>query len=193
MPTTHPPPRAPVLLVVAAFAASGCGGGPSQSPPTRHGGGGKPDVAFVVTPDKIVDRMLELGEVGPGDVVYDLGCGDGRIVIAAARKYGVRGVGIEIDPKVAEEARRNVEANGVGDLVTIKTGDVFEEDFSEATVVTVYLLPDLNELLKPKLARLREGTRIVSHSFPMKGAKPEHSEKVAGKTVYKWRVPWKSE
>lgn len=194
MPTAPATRPALLSMVLAALTTFGCGGGsPPQAPPTRQGGSGKPDVVFIATPDKVVDRMLELGEVGPSDVVYDLGCGDGRIVIAAAKRYGARGVGIEIDPKVADEARKNIDAAGVGHLVTIRTGDVFDEDFSEATVVTLYLLPDLNELLKPKLAKLRPGSRIVSHSFPMRGAKPEHSEKVAGKNVYKWRVPWQNE
>jgi predicted RNA methylase len=148
---------------------------------------------FVATPDPVVDRMLELAEIRPDDVVYDLGCGDGRIVIAAAKKYGVKAVGIEIDPKLVEQAKGNVKTKGVEHLVTIRQGDIFEEDFSHATVVTMYLLPDLNVKLMPKLKQLQEGTRIVSHSFGMKGARPERVVEVEGKKVYFWRVPWKRE
>ncbi len=154
---------------------------------------GKPDVGFVTTHERIVDRMLELAEIQPDDVVYDLGCGDGRIVLAAAKQYGVRAVGIEIDPKLVELARENVRKEKLEDKVTIRQGDIFEEDFSDATVVTMYLLPELNEKLMPKLAELPRGSRIVSHSFAMKGAKPETVETVLGKKIYLWRVPWRKE
>src|SRR5262249_21366312 len=109
------------------------------------------------------------------------------------KKHGVKAIGIEIDPKLVEQAKENARASGVEHLVTIRQGDIFEADFSDATVVMMYLLPDLNVQLMPRLKKLRDGTRIVSHSFPMKGAKPEQVVTVQGKKVYFWRVPWKAE
>jgi precorrin-6B methylase 2 len=160
----------------------------------------RPDVIYVPTPQPVVDKMLELAEIKKDDVVYDLGCGDGRIVVTAARKYGVKAVGVDIDPDRVKEAQENVRTNGVGHLVTIKEADIFELDFSDATVVTLYLLPDLNVRLMPKLAKLKPGTRIVSNNFDMKGAKPQEAVRVKGeqfgsidRTVYKWVVPWEPE
>jgi SAM-dependent methyltransferase len=192
----HPPSRTFLILAILfPLAACGCGGASDAdkalpSPPRIPG---KPDVGFVPTPDGIVDRMLELAEIQPEDVVYDLGCGDGKIVIAAAKKYGVKAVGIDIDPKMVAQAKENVKKREVEKLVTIRQGDIFEEDFSDATVVTLYLLPELNVKLMPKLTQMPNGTRIVSHSFAMKGARPEKVETVLGKKVYLWRVPWKGE
>ncbi len=181
------------LTLLVPLAASGCGRADDAAREIPPHVPGRPDVIFVATHDRIVDRMLELAEVRPDDVVYDLGCGDGRIVIAAAKKYGARAVGIEIDPKLVEQAKENVRKNQVEHLVTIRQGDVFEEDFHDATVVTLYLLPGLNVKLMPKLRQLREGARVVSHSFGMKGARPEKVETLLGKKIYLWRVPWKSE
>jgi SAM-dependent methyltransferase len=183
------------LTILVPLAASGCGRADDagKEAPARPHVPGQPDVGFIVTDDRIVDRMLELAEVRPDDVVYDLGCGDGRIVIAAAKKYGARAVGIEIDPQLVEQAKENVKKGRVEHLVTIRQGDIFEEDFRDATVVAMYLLPEVNVKLMPKLAQLREGARIVSHSFGMKGARPEKVETVLGKKVYLWRVPWKGE
>jgi SAM-dependent methyltransferase len=180
-----------VLALVAVFGCSGGGEAPKVAPAPPEPG--KPDVAFITTHDKILDRMLELAEIQHDDVVYDLGCGDGRIVIAAAKKHGVKAVGIEIDPKVVEQAKENVKKNEVEELVTIRQGDIFEADFRDATVVTMYLLPELNVKLMPKLKKLRPGSRIISHSFDMKGAKPEQVVTVLGKKLYLWRVPWRSE
>jgi tRNA G37 N-methylase Trm5 len=154
---------------------------------------GQADVAFVTSPDRVVEKMLEMAEIQPGDLVYDLGCGDARILVAAAKKFGVKGIGIEIDPAVVEKAKENVKANNVEELVSIRQGDIFETDFHDADVVMMYLLPHLNVQLMPKLKELKPGSRIVSHSFDMKGARPEKVEKVVGKKVYMWRVPWKSE
>jgi SAM-dependent methyltransferase len=149
-----------------------------------------PDVIFVPTPNEVVDKMLEIAKVTPKDVVYDLGCGDGRIVITAAQKYGVRAVGIDIDPKRIAEANANAKAAKVTDKVRFIEGDLFEADISEATVVTLYLLTRLNEKLKPKLQKeLQPGTRVVSHAFDMGDWAPEQKTQVAASTVYLWRIP----
>jgi predicted RNA methylase len=182
------------MLAILVPLASGCGrGGDAAKAPERPRVPGQPDVAFVTTHDRIVEKMLELAEIQRDDVVYDLGCGDARILVAAAKKHGVKGVGIEIDPEVVEKAKENVKKSEVEHLVTIRQGDIFEEDFSDATVVMLYLLPELNVKLMPKLRELGQGARIVSHSFAMKGARPEKVETVMGKKVYLWRVPWRRE
>lgn len=160
----------------------------------------RPDVSYVPTPQKVVDRMLELAEVTKDDVVYDLGCGDGRIVITAAQRYGCRGVGYEILEWVIEMARENVAEAGVEDLVTIQNADIFTLDLSEATVITLYLLPDLNVRLIPQLDRLPPGVRIVSHSFDMKGVKPDQvvvikdvGQAYDDHTIYLWTTPLNKE
>ncbi|MBM3357927.1 MAG: class I SAM-dependent methyltransferase [Betaproteobacteria bacterium] len=153
-----------------------------------------PDVIYVPTPDGVVDRMLELAQVTAKDTVYDLGSGDGRIVIAAARKYGARGVGIDIDPERIKEARANAKAAGVTDKVNFVQADLFKSDISQATVVTIYLLTDLNLKLRPKLLKeLAPGTRVVSHAFGMGDWKPERTESINGYTVYLWRIPPRKE
>jgi ribosomal protein L11 methylase PrmA len=134
--------------------------------------------------------MLKVANVKAGDVVYDLGCGDGRIVVTAAQKYGARGIGIDIDPQRIKEANENVQKAGVGDRVKIMQADLFETPISEATVVTLYLLPSLNVKLMPKLMKeLKPGTRIVSHAFDMGDWKPEQTLNVDGRTVYYWTIP----
>jgi predicted RNA methylase len=164
----------------------------------------EPDVIYVPTPQSVVDKMLEMAEVKKGDVVYDLGCGDGRIVVTAAKKYGVKAVGFDIDPQRVKEALANVKSNKVEHLVTIKQEDIFTLDLREASVVTLYLLPDLNVRLMPQLAKLKTGSRIVSHDFDMRGAKPVQThqvttdggsddEHVGSHTVYKWVVPWEAD
>ena len=124
-----------------------------------------PDCVYVPTPYDIVEKMLEMAQVKKGDIVYDLGCGDGRIVVQAAKIRGCRGVGFEIAPELAQLARHNAAKNGVAKLVTIKEDDLFKADISEATVVPVYLLPDMLERLRPKFETLAPGTRIVSHDY----------------------------
>jgi ribosomal protein L11 methylase PrmA len=147
-------------------------------------------VIFVPTPNEIVDTMLKLAAVTRKDTVYDLGCGDGRIVITAAQKYGARGVGVDIDPDRVAEATENVKNGGVAGRVKIVRGDLFETDISSATVVTLYLLTELNLKLRPKLLReLSPGTRVVSHAFSMGDWKPERTAEVGGTTVYLWRIP----
>jgi SAM-dependent methyltransferase len=149
-----------------------------------------PDVIFVPTPNDVVNKMLELAQVTAKDVVYDLGCGDGRIVITAAQRYGCRGVGVDIDPERIREATENVQKGKVADKVKFIQGDLFEADISEATVVTLYLLTELNLKLRPKLMKdLRPGTRVVSHAFAMGDWKPERTETVNGASVYLWRIP----
>lgn len=131
-----------------------------------------PDIHYVPTPYEVVDKMLEVAKVTKTDVVYDLGCGDGRIVIAAAKKYGAKGVGYDIDPRRVAEARANVQAAGVGHLVQIQEADVFTLDLRGASVVMLYLLPALNVKLIPQLERLSAGSRVVSHDFDMAGVTP---------------------
>ena len=144
---------------------------------------------YVPTPERVVETMLDLTKVGPGDVVYDLGCGDGRIVVEAAKRGVKKAIGVDIDPERIAEARENVRKAGVENRVEIREGDLFEQDFSDATVVTLYLLPDLNMRLRPKILALRPGTRVVSHAFDMGDWKPSVVRQVDGKTVYFWTVP----
>lgn len=148
------------------------------------------DVPYVPTPQPIVDAMLNLAGVGPNDRVYDLGSGDGRIVITAAKRHGARGVGIDIDPRRIADARENAKRAGVSERVEFRQGDVFEADFSDATVVTLYLLPDVNRRLRPRLINeLRPGTRIVSHAFDMGSWPPLKTREVGPARLYYWVVP----
>ena len=152
----------------------------------------RPDVIYVPTPEEVVEAMLTVANVSKNDIVYDLGCGDGRIPVTAAKKYGARGVGIDIDPQRIKEANENVARNNVGDKVKIVNADLFTTDISEATVVTLYLLPSLNVKLMPKLMKeLKPGTRIVSHAFDMGDWKPEKELDVNGRKVYYWTIPKK--
>ena len=173
------------IASLGALSVSGFVGAAEQAP--LRG----PDVIFVPTPNDVVSAMLRMAAVTKKDTVYDLGCGDGRIVIAAAQKYGARGVGVDIDPQRVAEATENVKKARVTELVKIVRGDLFETDISEATVVTLYLLTELNRKVRPKLLReLRPGTRVVSHAFSMGGEwEPERQESVQGTTVYLWRIP----
>jgi 2-polyprenyl-3-methyl-5-hydroxy-6-metoxy-1,4-benzoquinol methylase len=153
-----------------------------------------PDVIYVPTPPEVVDKMLRMAAVKEGDVLYDLGSGDGRIVITAAKQHKVRGVGIDIDPQRIREAEENARAAGVTDLVRFSNEDLFQANISEATVVTLYLLESLNEKLRPKLLRdLKPGTRIVSHAFRMGDWEPERSDNVNGVMIYYWTVPAKTD
>jgi SAM-dependent methyltransferase len=148
------------------------------------------DVPFVPTPETVVDGMLRLAQVGPQDVVYDLGSGDGRIVITAAERYGAQGVGIDLDPNRIIEARDNARAAGVEDKVRFVQGDLFEADISAATVVTLYLLSSVNEEIRPRLLnQLKPGTRVVSHAFDMGPWAPDATAVVDGADVYLWIIP----
>jgi SAM-dependent methyltransferase len=149
----------------------------------------KLDVPYVPTPQAVVDKMLEMGRLRRGDTLYDLGCGDGRIVVTAARK-GARGVGIDLDPARIEEANQNAEQAGVADRVEFRVGNIFESDFSPASIVTLYLLPDINKKLRPQLWRqLKVGTRVVSHAFDMgEEWPPERTFRVQNSTLYSWTI-----
>jgi len=165
------------LLLTAAFAVA-------QSTPPRL------DVPYVPSPNPVVDGMLKLAGVTATDTVYDLGCGDGRIVIAAAKSYGAKGVGVDINPERIEEARVNAKNAKVEDKVRFEENDLFRANIANATVVTLYLLPDVNERLKPKLMKeLKPGTRIVSHSFDMGDWKPDRDELIDGRHIYLWTIP----
>jgi hypothetical protein len=189
------PPGAPVLQPLSAprpllalrqthELQAPKGGGPPEPQPGQAG----KDVIWLPTPESLVERMLTMAQVTPADVVYDLGSGDGRLVIAAAKRGARKAVGVEIDPALVREARENARAARVEDGVTFVQGDLFQVDFSDATVVTLYLYRDLNLLLRPKLLALRPGTRIVSHRFDMGDWKPAATRHVEGRTIYLWIV-----
>jgi tRNA G37 N-methylase Trm5 len=154
-------------------------------------GGQQPDVIFVPTPQEVVDAMLKLANVHAGDVLYDLGSGDGRIPVTAAKQYGIRAYGIDVDPQRIQEANENAKKSGVTHLVQFRREDLFKADFKDATVVTLYLLPDLNVKLRPRLlAELKPGTRIVSHQFDMGTWKPDKKvELSSSRTIYLWTIP----
>ena len=149
------------------------------------------DVIWLPTPQSLIEKMLEMAQVRPQDFVIDLGSGDGRTVITAAKKYGVRAMGIEYNPDLVEYSTRAARQAGVGDKVRFIKADIFETDFSEATVVTMYLLTTLNLKLRPKLLDLKPGTRIVSHAFDMGDWQPDRTETADGRTAYLWIVPAK--
>ncbi|MDX5421274.1 MAG: class I SAM-dependent methyltransferase, partial [Hymenobacteraceae bacterium] len=160
-----------LIAVCATVTAYAQGSAPARTP----------DVPYVPTRQTVVDAMLELAEVKNNDVVYDLGCGDGRIVITAAKEYGARGVGVDINPERIKEAKQNAEEAEVTDKVRFVEGDLFEMDFSRASVVTLYLLPAVNLKLRPILLKqLKPGTRIVSHDFDMGDWKPEEVVQIDG-------------
>jgi ribosomal protein L11 methylase PrmA len=186
-----PATKVVMLLAVLALSPALSFGQPAAAAPAPAPNR-TPDVIYVPTPEAVVEAMLKVAKVTSKDVVYDLGCGDGRIVVAAAKQYGARGIGIDIDPKRIEEARANVEVAGVSSRVTIMHADLFETDISAASVVTLYLLPSLNLKLMPKLMKeLKPGTRIVSHAFDMGDWAPEQELDVDGRKVYFWTIPKK--
>lgn len=176
---------AAMMAVAAPLAAV-----PAQDTATAPAPSRTPDVIYVPTPQPVVDAMLKMANVKKGDVLYDLGSGDGRIPITAAKQYGVRAVGIDIDPERIAEARANAQEAGVADQVTFRNTDLFTSDIGEADVVTLYLLDSLNRKLRPKLlSELKPGTRIVSHAFDMGDWKPEKTQEVDGRMIYFWTVP----
>lgn len=152
------------------------------------------DVPYVPTPDIVVEEMLKLAEVDGNDVLYDLGSGDGRIPITAARRFGTRGVGIDLNPERVGEARKNAKEAEVSDKIRFLEGNLFDLDISEATVISLYLFPEVNMKLRPKLLSLKPGTRVISHNYDMGDWKPEESKKIMAPngsehTIYLWRVP----
>jgi tRNA G37 N-methylase Trm5 len=156
------------------------------------------DVVYVPTPQEVVDKMLEMADVRPGEVVYDLGCGDARIPVTAAKKFGVKAWGFDIDPDRIKDSLENVATNKVKNLVTIKQADIFELDLSKADVITLYLLPQLNVKLIPQLDKLKPGCRIVSHDFNMEGVRPKREitfTPAGGREhrVYLWVTPLEKE
>ena len=180
--------RLRAALIVASLASLllGLPGHAQEARPGQR----PPDVIYVPTPQQVVDEMLKIAGVKEGDVLYDLGSGDGRIPVTAAKRFGIRAVGIDIDPDRIKEARANAKKNGVEKLVTFRNQDLFKANFKEATVVTLYLLPDLNVKLRPRLWKeLKPGTRIVSHQFDMGDWKPEKTVELDGRTIYFWTIP----
>ena len=173
---------AAALVVISCAAAQN--GQPKQQRP--------PDAPFVRTPNVVVDAMLKLAGVTKNDTVYDLGSGDGAIVIAAARKYGAHGVGIDINPELVEAARVNARRARVDSVVKFEVNDLFDADIHNATVVTLYLLPNLTVRLRPKLLKeLKPGSRIVAHKFAIGDWKPDKQEPVEDTNIYLWTVPAK--
>jgi SAM-dependent methyltransferase len=187
--------RSVALAALAALALSGCGGDGAAGEARRPEGAATgalraPDVRYEPSPRKVVRAMLDLAQVGANDVVYDLGSGDGRIPIAAARDFGARAVGIDIDPELVARARENARKAGVADKVSFRNEDLFEADFSSATVVTLFLYPDVNLKLRPKLLQsLRPGTRVVSHYHDMGEWRPQKEIRVSGRRIYLWIIP----
>jgi ribosomal protein L11 methylase PrmA len=176
-----------LALVAAVPSTAAAQAAPAQATQALR----QPDVIYVPTPPEVVKAMLELANVGKTDIVYDLGSGDGRIPIAAVKDFGaIRATGIDIDPQRIKEANANAQAAGVTDKVRFLNQDLFQTNISDATVVTLYLLPSLNLKLMPKIkAELKPGTRIVSHAFDMGDWKPEKQLNVNGRNVYMWTIP----
>ena len=180
-----PPSLAALLAACFLFALPAH----AQKPYEPQVGQAGKDVIWVPTPDEVVDRMLRMAQVTPNDLVYDLGAGDGKIAIAAAKKFGARSVGIEYDADMAKHAQGNVEKAGVAARARIIKGDIFVTDFSQATVVTLYLLPALNLKLRPTILAMRPGTRVVSHSFTMEDWEADETSIMDGRRAYFWLVP----
>jgi SAM-dependent methyltransferase len=198
-PVAAAPVAAPAAAAAPAPATSGAGAATADSADDLSDR--VPDIEYVPTPQNVVDKLLEAAKIGKDDVLYDLGCGDGRIVINAAKKFGIHAVGFDIDPKRVAESRANVKSNKVEHLVTIEHKDIFSVDLSKASVVTLYLLPELNVRLIPQLEKLKAGSRIVSHDFDMEGVEPEKTWTVIARDhrepknrehyVYLWKTPLK--
>jgi len=191
------------LLIIGAYFSSLAFAGCSQqrqfgteaqeeSTPSVQTRRQAPDVPYVPTPQAVVERMLEIARVNQNDIVYDLGSGDGRIPINAAQRYGTRGVGIDINPERIQEANQNAHKAGLAHRVQFRQQDLFQTEFSDATVVILYLLPEINMKLRPKLLKeLKPGTRIISHAFDMGDWQPQRVEQVDGSIIYLWVVPQK--
>ena len=177
---------APLAALLIAFPAAAQQKGPAYEP--QVGQAGK-DVIWVPTPDEVVERMLRMAQVTPNDYVIDLGAGDGKIAIAAAKNFGARSMGIEYNPEMAKHAQENAVKAGVTGKARIVQGDIFVTDFTQATVLTMYLLPALNLKLRPQVLAMRPGTRVVSHSFTMDDWEADESSSMDGRRAYFWVVP----
>jgi SAM-dependent methyltransferase len=183
--------RAVAALALAAFAAAACAQAQKKDDFTPQVGQAGKDVIWVPTPEDLVERMLRMAQTTPSDFVIDLGSGDGRIAIAAAKKFGARSMGIEYNPDMVELSTRNAAKEGVGGKARFAKADIFESDFSQATVITMYLLPGLNLKLRSKLLDMKPGTRIVSHQFNMDDWQPDEVTNIEGRRAYFWLVPAK--
>jgi len=179
---------APLAALLFAFPAAAQKNGTEKEFEPHVGQAGK-DVIWVPTPDEVVERMLRMAQVTPNDYVVDLGAGDGKIAIMAAKKFGARSMGIEYNPDMAKHAQRNAEKAGVAGKARIVQGDIFVSDFTKTTVITMYLLPALNLKLRPQLLAMRPGTRVVSHSFNMDDWEPDEISSMDGRRAYFWLVP----
>jgi len=177
---------APLAALLIACPAAAQQKGQAYEP--QVGQAGK-DVIWVPTPDEVVERMLRMAQVTANDYVVDLGAGDGKIAIAAAKLFGARSLGIEYNPEMAKHAQRNAEKAGVAGKTRIVQGDIFASDFTQASVVTMYLLPALNLKLRPQLLAMRPGTRVVSHSFTMDDWEADETSSMDGRRAYFWVVP----
>ena len=181
--------RTILAVALAACAAVALPGLAQQKDFQPQVGQAGKDVIWVPTPDEVVDRMLTMAQVKPGDFVVDLGAGDGKIAIAAAKKFGAKSMGIEYNPDMARYAQTNAERAGVQGKAEIRQGDIFATDFTQANVVTMYLLPSLNMKLRPTLLAMRPGTRVVSHSFNMEDWLPDETSTISGRQAFLWIVP----
>jgi hypothetical protein len=182
-------PRSIVSLFAAAMLASAGTAYAQHSDFKPYVGQQGKDVVWVPTPDEVVDRMLTMAQTKPEDYVIDLGAGDGKIAIAAAKKFGARSMGVEYNPDMVAFAQKNAQAAGVAGKAQIVHGDIFATDFTQATVLTMYLLPSLNMKLRPQILAMRPGTRVVTHAFNMEDWEPDESSDVDGRRVYFWVVP----
>src|SRR5690554_2182083 len=172
----------PLLSTLTSATVAMSAIGPAQARPAL-------DVPYIRTPDTVVDRMLEMGGVGPEDILIDLGSGDGRIPIAAAVKHGTRGLGVDLDPERTREATALAQEAGVADKLEFRTENLFDTDLSQASVITMYLFPEINLKLRPHLLALKPGTRIVAHAFHMDEWTPDHHEVVEGRDIFMWTIP----
>ena len=182
-------PRGILWALAAALFAAASAAYAQQKDFKPHVGQQGKDVVWVPTPDEVVERMLNMAQTKPEDYVIDLGAGDGKIAIAAAKKFGARSLGIEYNPDMAALAQRNAQAAGVVGRAQIVQGDIFVTDFTQATVLTMYLLPSLNMKLRPQILAMRPGTRVVAHAFNMEDWEPDETSDVDGRRAFLWIVP----
>jgi precorrin-6B methylase 2 len=182
-------PRGILSVLAAAVLATASAAYAQQKDFKPHVGQQGKDVVWVPTPDEVVERMLNMAQTKPEDYVIDLGAGDGKIAIAAVKKFGARSLGIEYNPDMVALAQRNAQAAGVLGKAQIVHGDIFASDFTQATVLTMYLLPSLNMKLRPQILAMRPGTRVVTHAFNMEDWEADESSDVDGRRVYLWIVP----